>query len=76
MHLKHLRDYKNKKPFEKQNKNLTMHVTSEENNKRVKFNVDIRNETRKMVILKNKMQNRMFNMNEKVNEVFKQNVKL
>ena len=71
---------KNKSPFSKQGG--AMSIASKSPSKadlgtgNVKFNVDIKNEMRKMTILKNRLNGRMFHLSEKMTGIFQQNIAL
>lgn len=78
--MKHLREMKNKSPFSKHGGSMSIISKSPSKDKgennNVKFNVDIKNEMRKMTILKNRLNGRMFHLSEKMTGIFQQNIAL
>ena len=43
---------------------------------KIKFNVDIKNEKRKMIILRNKLNNKLFHINEEMAGIYQRNIQL
>lgn len=66
IHLKYLKEYKDKKPFAntKVATKRTKSFSKGSPTSTIKFNVDEKNEKRKMNILKNKLNGRLFHLNE------------
>ena len=61
------------KPFERQNKGLRSSSISPS---KIKFNVDIKNELRKMNYIKNRLNNKMFHITEQVSKTYNENIRL
>lgn len=80
--MKHLKEMKTKSPFSKATGggsgalSIASGKSPIKGEGQVKFNVDIKNEMRKMTILKNRLNGRMFHLSEKMTGIFQQNIAL